>query len=73
MHTTVTCPQTGAAVNFELPVDGATLAQHWRDELRFECPVCKGTHAVTYRNAYVTGVMSMFACVPVDIQRATIH
>lgn len=73
MHTTVTCPLTGAALNFELPVDEATLAQHWRDQLQFECPMCQRVHTVAYRSAYVAGVMSMFACVPVDIQRATVH
>ena len=73
MNTTITCPKTGASLNFDLPADEATIADHWHDRLQIACPLCDDVHLVPYRSAYVAGVMSEFACMPIDIRQATVH
>jgi hypothetical protein len=73
MQTSFTCPLNGAAYGFEIPDDDVTLARCWHGQLHIECPHCERTHVVPFRNLYVTGVMSEFACVPVDVQRGNVH
>jgi hypothetical protein len=68
--TTIECPRTGAALDFELPGDETTLADYWQGHLKIHCPVCDRVHKVPFRRAYVAGVMSELRCVPVDIQQA---
>jgi len=73
VQTKVICPTTGASLGFELPGDDATLVDYWQGDLQIACPLCEAVHSVAYRNAYVTGVMSEFVCMPVDVQQATVH
>src|SRR5262245_46037929 len=51
VQTSITCPTTGASLDFELPGDEATLANYWQGDLRVACPVCEAIHSVAYRSA----------------------
>ena len=37
---------------------------------RRNCPVCQTIHTMDYKNAYIIGVMSEFACIPADVKEA---
>ena len=71
--TTIACPDTGAALDFELPGDETTLGDYWQGYLAIHCPACDTIHDVPFRKAYVAGVMSELPCVPVDIQQAILQ
>src|SRR5882724_9944782 len=58
VQTTFICPQTSAALSFDLPADEAALPALWSKPLKINCPVCQTIHTMDYRNAYVIGVMS---------------
>ena len=73
VQTTFICPQTSAALSFDLPADEAALPALWSKPLKINCPVCQTIHVVDYRNAYITGVMSQFACIPADVKEARVH
>ena len=73
MQTRFTCPDHEVAVAFELPTDAQVLAQLWSHAIRIDCPVCGGSHEMLYREAYVTGLMTQFRCIPADVQRARLH
>jgi hypothetical protein len=73
VQTTFICPQTGAALDFELPGDDFLLPQLWSRTLHIDCPVCERVHLTDYKNAYRTGVMSEFHCIPVDVKEARIQ
>ena len=68
MNTSITCPDTGAALEFELPGDDSNLTQFWDADLEIHCPVCERVHDISFKQAYVVGVMSRFACIPADIR-----
>jgi hypothetical protein len=70
MHTTLTCPVTGAVLNFDLPGDEATLPRYWATQLDVHCPLCGQVHAMPYRRAYVISVMSRFRCIPADVRES---
>jgi hypothetical protein len=73
MQTTLICPRTGAALNFDIPGDEATLPQYWATRLDVHCPICGQVHAMPYRNAYVISVMAKFRCIPADVKVARLH
>jgi hypothetical protein len=73
VQTHFTCPDYDVAVAFELPSDAKALANMWSHPIQISCPVCRASHAVSYRDAYVTGVMSEFKCIPTDIRQARIR
>jgi hypothetical protein len=73
MQTTFTCPATGAELEFELPADGPARKVLWNHKLEVNCPVCEGVHGVSYRDAYVSGAMSEFACLPADMKNGRLH
>jgi hypothetical protein len=51
-----TCPDYDVAVAFELPSDAKALANMWSHSIQISCPVCRARHAMSYRDAYVTGI-----------------
>jgi hypothetical protein len=73
VQTTFICPHARTALSFDLPADEAALLVLWSRLLKINCPVCRTTHIVDYKNAYITGVMSEFACIPPDVKEARIH
>jgi hypothetical protein len=73
MQTEFTCPATGASLAFELQSDEDSVATLWMQSLRIQCPVCEGVHETGYRDAYVTGLMAQFRCIPADVKQARIH
>jgi hypothetical protein len=73
VQTTFICPQTGAALNFDLPADEAVLPALWSKPIKINCPLCRTIHTMDYKNAYITGVMSEFQCVPADIKEMRVH
>jgi hypothetical protein len=68
MQTTFTCPATGAEIQFELPADGSARKVLWDHSFEVACPVCHDAHTMNYREAYVTGAMLEFACLPADLK-----
>jgi hypothetical protein len=60
-------------VCFELPSDPLARSTLWSQPIQVNCPNCAGQHEMDYREAYVTGVMSEFKCIPADVRRARIH
>ena len=73
VQTTFICPQTSAALTFDIPADEAALPALWSLPLKINCPVCQTIHTMDYKNAYITGVMSEFACIPADVKQARVH
>jgi hypothetical protein len=73
VQTTFICPQTSAALNFDLPADDAALPELWSKPLKINCPVCGAIHTTAYRNAYIIGVMSEFHCIPADVKAARVQ
>lgn len=73
MQTTFICPQTGAALDFELPGADANLDELWSVPLKIGCPLCQRVHTTDYRQAYIVGTMSQFSCIPADVKEATFH
>jgi hypothetical protein len=73
VQTTFICPQTSAALSFDLPADEAALPALWSKPLKINCPVCQTIHILDYKNAYITGVMSEFQCIPADVKQARVH
>jgi hypothetical protein len=73
VQTTFICPQTSAALSFEIPADEAALPVLWSKPLKINCPVCRTVHMMDYKNAYITGVMSEFECIPADVKQARVH
>ena len=73
MQTTFICPRTSAALNFDIPTDEDALAVLWSKPLKINCPVCGTVHTMDYKNAYITGVMSEFECIPADVKQARVH
>jgi hypothetical protein len=73
VQTTFICPRTSAALRFELPADEVSLPVLWSKPLKINCPVCQTTHILDYKDAYIAGVMSEFACIPADMRQARVH
>ena len=73
MQTKFICPQTDAALSFDLPVDEAAMPTLWSQPLKIDCPVCQTLHVTNYKDAYITGVMSQFECIPADVKEARVH
>jgi len=73
VQTTFICPQTSAALSFDLPADEAALPALWSKPLKINCPVCQTIHTTDYRNAYVIGVMSELHCIPADVKEARVQ
>jgi hypothetical protein len=73
VQTTYICPRTSAALSFDLPADEAVLPALWSKPLKINCPVCQSVHTVRYKSAYITGVMSEFACIPADVKEGRLH
>jgi hypothetical protein len=73
VQTTFICPQTSAALSFDLPADEAALPALWSKPLKINCPVCQMTHTMDYKNAYIIGVMAEFTCIPADVKQARVH
>ena len=68
MQTTFTCPNTDAVLELELPNDDRTILALWPHPLRIECPACEAVHQTSFKDAYVSGVMATFSCLPVDMK-----
>jgi hypothetical protein len=73
MHTTFICPDTGAALDFDLPADEADLPELWTRLLVIRCPFCRALHRTDYKRVYIEATMSEFSCVPADIREGSIH
>jgi hypothetical protein len=73
VQTTFICPQTSAALSFDLPADEAALPVLWSKPLKINCPLCQMIHTMDYKNAYIIGVMLQFACIPADVKQARVH
>lgn len=73
MQTTFICPQTSAALSFELPADEAELPVLWSQQLKINCPICQTVHVTRYKDAYIAGVMSEFECAPADVKEARVQ
>lgn len=73
MQTSFICPNTDTALEFELPSEEQAMATLWPHPLSIQCPACDKNHEVAFREAYVTGVMAKFACVPADVREARVH
>ena len=73
VQTTFICPQTSAALSFDLPADEAALPELWSKPLKINCPVCQTIHTMDYKNAYIIGVMSEFHCIPADVKEARVQ
>jgi hypothetical protein len=73
MQTEFTCPATGASLAFELQSDDDSIVELWLRPLRIQCPVCEGVHETGYRDAYLTGLMAQFSCMPADLKQVRIH
>jgi hypothetical protein len=73
VQTTFICPQTSAALCFDLPADEAALPALWSKPFKINCPVCQTIHTMDYKNAYIIGVMSEFQCIPADVKQARVH
>ena len=69
VQTNFVCPDYEIAVAFDLPCDPRALDQMWSSAIQLHCPICGGTHEMTYRDAYVTASMSEFSCLPFDVSR----
>ena len=64
---------TSAALRFELPADEVARSELWSRPLRIDCPICRATHMLDYKDAYIAGVMAEFACIPADVRQARLH
>jgi hypothetical protein len=73
VQTTYVCPELDVIVAIDLPTDAQAISQLWSQPIQIGCPVCGGSHRMRYRDAYVTGLMAEFDCLPADVQRARIH
>jgi hypothetical protein len=73
VQTTFICPQTSAALSFDLPADEAVLPVLWSRPVKIDCPVCQSIHFTDYKGAYIVGVMSAFECIPADVKEARLH
>jgi hypothetical protein len=73
VQTTFICPQTSAALSFDLPADETALNAMWSQPLKINCPVCQTIHVTDYKDAYIKGVMSEFECIPADVKEARVH
>jgi len=73
VQTAYVCPELNIIVAIDLPTDAHTLAQLWSQPIRIGCPVCGSSHRMNYRDAYVTGLMAEFECLPADVQRGRVH
>jgi hypothetical protein len=52
------CPLTKVGFNFEIPVDHAGLAEHWRDRVNLSCPHCGSQHGVSIREMFLAWAVS---------------
>src|SRR5712671_7478179 len=73
VQTAYVCPELNIIVAIDLPTDADTIAQLWSQPIRIGCPVCGSSHRMNYRDAYVTGLMAEFECLPADVQRGRVH
>jgi hypothetical protein len=67
------CPDTGAALKFDLPSDEANLSVLWTRPVVIQCPLCQALHTTDYKRVYIEATMSEFSCVPADIREGSIH
>lgn len=69
----VDCPETGEALEVELPDDDRTLTVEWMSIVKFYCPVCATHHQMSYKSIYLRGLPEERRTLPVDLQCPTVH